>query len=68
MLGKATKPSLLNEVKRYGTMASSATYEIAKIKVDEFVQEYGIDEHTREEVLKRFGEIGLECLITYYEV
>lgn len=49
-------------------MASSATYEIAKIKIDEFVQEHGLDEHTREEVLKRFGEIGLECLITYYEV
>jgi hypothetical protein len=47
---------------------SDATWEVAKIKVDEFVQEHGIDEHTREEVFKRFGEIGLECLITYYEV
>lgn len=49
-------------------MASSATYEIARIKVDEFIQEHGLTSDTREEILKRFGEIGLECLITYYEV
>ena len=49
-------------------MASSATYEVAEIKVTEFVQEHGIDETTKDEILKRFGEIGLECLMTNYEV
>lgn len=49
-------------------MASSATYEVAEIKVDEFVQGHGIDETTKDEVLKQFGEIGLECLLTNYEV
>jgi hypothetical protein len=49
-------------------MASSATWEVAKIKVDEFVQEHGIDETTKDEVLRRFGEIGLECLLLNYEV
>ena len=47
---------------------SDATWEVAKIKVDEFVQKHGLDETTKDEVLKRFGEIGLECLLTNYEV
>lgn len=41
---------------------------LVEIKVAEFVKEFGLNEKTRDEVLKRFGEVGLECLITEYEV
>lgn len=41
---------------------------LAEIKVAEFLHEFGLNETTRAEVLKRFGEVGLEYLITNYEV
>lgn len=41
---------------------------LVEIKIAEFVKEFGLNENTKDEVIKRFGEVGLECLITNYKV
>ncbi len=41
---------------------------LVEIKVAEFVKEHGLGEGVKEEILKRFGEIGLECLLANYDI
>lgn len=47
---------------------TSAMWELMEIKVAEFVKEHGLGDNIKEQVLEKFGEDGLACLLTNYKV